>query len=908
MSFDPKLLAPIVRSAMSKEKEEKRRFVAIKSDTLPDEVAGFEVDGEPWEAHPVRSTLQARRVMAQAGEDGRRLLVTTILDDELGPEVMARLAQNQVHRIEPWMLVREAFQAQQIDPRVTREWWMASALLQHQPAGGYPRVKSGILDYETAWGALGRSLGFLGGEPSLEALVAACAEKGLQERWTTLSKELRDGMAVRLEERHGTGGGALVALLLSGSASDVVSIVLVAGAIAAAPESRERVVAEAMLNKAYGPEHPMATLADAVRPWCLDQIGMGSVGMLDAVYARSMKIAAEHQATSLLVHSALLPAGLEARLAELGDALRQLLAAPSDAAAHEVIEVHGRAALAHELIGRAPRFTSTREQVEAALRLTRWLGSEESAPKSLGEAAALYRDSGAWVDRLRYRLMRGTDASQWSLDLRVVASAARDRRERESALFAERLLRSTADQEGAGDIVPLERVYRDVVGPLAEELQVLVVVMDGMSQAVFQDLSRSVTGRTSLRRMVSGSARSWPAAVAPLPTVTEVARTSLMCGELTVGNASTEQRGQRALAESMGWIPKGSSAPLLFHKGALQQGGGGLSDEVLKAIDSESQVVTVVVNAVDDQLPKGSQLEVEWGLEHLRELEALVAAAEAMRRAVVLTADHGHVVELWESEGDMSHPTEKGERWRAPGRAVEEREFTFEGSRVLLPSPGGPAVLPWSERLRYCGRHAGYHGGASPQEVVVPLGVFVPANAVDSMLGAGWDDELVLEPWWWSSARAPEESTSRGEPAVPAPQPRRTKQPEPVGQARMFEERETVSAPAQAAEGASSDWLLELFESKIYKVQFSNARALRPNQKDIDRFLIELDRVGFAATFDGMRARLEMSLMRFKSLSQLVARILNIDGYAVLEVNQPQKTIRLDHGQLTQQFRLQSAR
>ena len=60
-----------------------------------------------------------------------------------------------------------------------------------------------------------------------------------------------------------------------------------------------------------------------------------------------------------------------------------------------------------------------------------------------------------------------------------------------------------------------------------------------------------------------------------------------------------------------------------------------------------------------------------------------------------------------------------GARWRPADTSAGEGELLFAGPRVAL--GGGHVVLPWRETLRYAPRKAGYHGGASPAEAVIPL-------------------------------------------------------------------------------------------------------------------------------------------------------------------------------------------
>ena len=56
-----------------------------------------------------------------------------------------------------------------------------------------------------------------------------------------------------------------------------------------------------------------------------------------------------------------------------------------------------------------------------------------------------------------------------------------------------------------------------------------------------------------------------------------------------------------------------------------------------------------------------------------------------------------------------------------------DNEVVLAGKRVL--AGDGRVIAPWTERVRYTtGKSAGYHGGATPQEMLVPAAVFAPAG------------------------------------------------------------------------------------------------------------------------------------------------------------------------------------
>src|SRR5262249_18506419 len=143
------------------------------------------------------------------------------------------------------------------------------------------------------------------------------------------------------------------------------------------------------------------------------------------------------------------------------------------------------------------------------------------------------------------------------------------------------------------------------------------------------------------------------------PTVTEISRVSLLCGALTKGDQTTEKAGFASHAASR-HASRAGSPPRLFHKADLGAGPE-LETPVRDAlVDRAQRVVGIVHNAIDAQLSGSDQLDVSWSAEALRQVMALLRLARDARRAVVVTGDHGHVLE----EGTVQRPGSPGDRWR----------------------------------------------------------------------------------------------------------------------------------------------------------------------------------------------------------------------------------------------------
>jgi len=128
----------------------------------------------------------------------------------------------------------------------------------------------------------------------------------------------------------------------------------------------------------------------------------------------------------------------------------------------------------------------------------------------------------------------------------------------------------------------------------------------------------------------------------------------------------------------------------------------------------------------------------------VKHLLPLLDRARYAGRTVIITADHGHVVERRQGI-QRSYPDTSSGRSRAANPPAGEGEILVAGHRVLLHD--GRAVLAVDERLRYGPLKAGYHGGGSPAEAVVAVAVLVCGAVPD---GSGLELAPPQEPAWWT--------------------------------------------------------------------------------------------------------------------------------------------------------------
>ncbi|MFC7648669.1 BREX-2 system phosphatase PglZ [Streptosporangium lutulentum] len=359
-----------------------------------------------------------------------------------------------------------------------------------------------------------------------------------------------------------------------------------------------------------------------------------------------------------------------------------------------------------------------------------------------------------------------------------------------------------------------------------------------------------------------------------LPTVTETCRTSLLTGVLHTGGQYDEKTAFPGAV--------GDGQARLFHKDDLRAPDGHTLDPVVKsAIEGSARVVGVVLNTVDDSLDKADQT-VDWKADQVQHLAALLDSARTSGRLLILTSDHGHVVER-DSTLRSGTGSESG-RWRPSKIAPADGEILFKGRRVLL--GGGSVVLPWREDIRYGHKRAGYHGGASGAEVAVPFAVF-SARPVDEV--AGWKPAPAQEPTWWHSA-----VTVRRAPLV---EPSRSKAPE--GQAEL------ISFEEMAAPLARPGWerfLDDLLGSELYAAQRARAGRAAPDDARVRAVLGALLANAGRLHESTLSAVAEVPAARLRNVLAAVRRVLSIDGYDPVSYDLDEVTVELDTALLAEQF------
>ena len=485
---------------------------------------------------------------------------------------------------------------------------------------------------------------------------------------------------------------------------------------------------------------------------------------------------------------------------------------------------------------------------------------------------------GGFVDWARLSLRSGDQVRELSLAYTALFEQVTTIREQQAYQFAT-LLQSWIEIGATGNVLPVEQILESTVAPLLAHAPVLVIVMDGMSMAVCRELVADITAeRQWISLCQEGTAVT--AGLAACPSVTEVSRTSLLCGQLRRGKSTDEKRGFACLPSLLAQCRNGFP-PILFHKPSLrEQNNPLLAEEVRLAIASpQNRVVGVVINAIDDHLLKGEQIDTCWSQDEIKVLSILLHEAKASNRLVILLSDHGHVLD-YKTKGKSC---EGGERWRFDNEQQEFGELRISGPSVELPESKS-LIAPWTERLRYGIKKNGYHGGLNPQEMVVPIAVLC-----SSSYPIGWVEALVDTPIWW------EESISQINNIPPLP-----KSIKQVDFGPLFDLPLTLEEPTQQI----SQWVKTLLSSPIYNTRKKLAGRAVSSDDMFTKVLIALDSYGGKATLTALARTLSYPIARVHNLITVIQRMLNIDGYAVVAFDEAFDTIELNYDLLCQQFDL----
>lgn len=938
---------PVVRALLDEAKRKNYRQGVLGVRARPEWAgpAHFNHDGVEVTVVTCESALAAREALLQR-RPGAWLVVLTDRDEgDLGAGVLAHLAWHRLRTPDPWEAVRGRFAATGIDPAlvtIPHHRDVAVGLLAATPPQGWPPAPGGVLTRNHAIAAAASAhLGFDASMGVLAWSIEADATNRVADLRALAGDRLTDEVldwaahgagapagVPRNADGAGAAADALKQLLRTGQARDAVPLGLIVGLLVTACHNAapyRQVAREALIR--LEPRTGGQLTEAASKAWALEaeQVIHGLLSgrnpeqraMACQVLGRADELLAGARAATLADASDVLPHGLTRRLATLAVELR---AVPVPRRAADVdrpvvpavrlatIEAAWARVVNHELADSDSRVRAFR----AAVRLARWLALDATSPNfDRGTLRALVRrlrDDDAWVDSAVNDVSAGVADAELGAGLGVVLAAVEARRQAHDRSFAKALAAHTAGDEtpAESDVWHVEDLLPDVVLPMARarDAPVLMLVLDGMSVAVATEVVSGVLARPLdgwVEALLPGQQRR-ATALAVLPTLTEVSRTSLLCGELRTGDQDVERHGYAEVTAAHG-VP----GAVLFHKKLLESTRRGLAvaDDVGAAIENvaDRPLVTCVLNTIDDALDRSDPGGTDWSGDAVKHLRPLLERARNAGRIVVLTSDHGHVVERRRGTARPYPETSSG-RSRPADPPAGDGEVLVEGGRVLLHD--GRAVLAVDERLRYGPLKAGYHGGATPAEAVVPVVVLVAGGVVPD--GVDLRAAAPQQPAWWDAAPALGSVTAPGSartlpPPVPSGTPTLFDQLDAPDPASVGAAGTVATVGGIGAEPARNPLAGALLATRTFAAQRRIAGRVSVSDTQIEALVSAL----MAAPDHRLAATAAATALGVPTLGLRGAvlhtqRLLNVESYPVLRLDSDGATVILDVPLLCEQF------
>ena len=838
---------------------------------------------------PCATPLAARAALHDRADAERLVLLTELTDAELGDGLLAHLSRQRVRNVDIWDVTAHLFGLAKVDSTLARLGrWAAEALIDHAPAGGWPPPAGTIVTRDHALRCLAAELLGVDREQIDSAgLLQWTTDAARVLRLTKLPSAVTTGLTSFLIDVAGPAATAIMAAARAGHGVDAVPLGLLAGVLWPAPsggrKATEVAVARTRLEPFFGgsrlSDREAGAFSAAAEAWVDRVVASGDESDQAEAYrmvARAESIAKEIDATTLLGASDLLPSGFLHRLREVAVAVR--LAVPAAGSVNPAQLGAAQTALAR-LDEHRGGDRSRVETAHMAVRLLRWLSAADPCPPAtLQEALLRQVRADAWVDRARLDVFAGDPDPQVAEAFHLLHRAVNARRARHDQHFAQLLADATQAESEPGSLIRVEDLLERVVRPILDHgRRVLLLVMDGMSTAAATELAESITRAGPWTELTPGGGAR-VGVLAALPTITDVSRCSLLSGRIAVG-------GQAAEIKAFGQL---FPASRLLHKGGLRSyAGSAIAPDVVDALaDAATPLVAAVVNTIDDALDRSEPGTTVWGKETIRAVADLFAVAG--ERVVVIVSDHGHVIDRGlEAEHRPSSSSEN--RWRPADGPPDEGEVLVRGSRVA--TAAGAVVLPWKEEIRYGPRKAGYHGGASPAEAVIPLLIFSDG---DEAAVPGWSAAPVASPDWWRETVA---APAAAPPAKRIPVRKQEKQAE-----SLFDVISPSRAPTYAPAAARPDLVDALLGSEVYR-QRRSTRAPLPDDR-VAALITVLLTSGNRASLDTLAARAGVPAGRITLTVTALRKLLQVEGYPVLSIDPDGTTVKLDVELLIEQFHL----
>ncbi len=164
-----------------------------------------------------------------------------------------RFARRRLHSVEGWTILKDVFQAREIDPSLLRRPWLADFVMDVLPPEGVDPVPSGVLDGDTVWGLiLRRSLGFGSSRPDAQDLLRWSLDASNVARFGTLRPDMQSAVRAWISEYAGKSTAAIFDCVDAGFGTDAFPLGLAMCAVFANGTNPELQAAAARLERYTG--------------------------------------------------------------------------------------------------------------------------------------------------------------------------------------------------------------------------------------------------------------------------------------------------------------------------------------------------------------------------------------------------------------------------------------------------------------------------------------------------------------------------------------------------------------------------------------------------------------------------------------------------------------------------------
>ncbi|WP_252180110.1 BREX-2 system phosphatase PglZ [Endozoicomonas sp. 4G] len=871
------------------------------------------------------SELAIRKQLVDHGNSGsdnscRLVLLSAFDHSRLANDVLARLWRNEPKRISPWRALQQILKVRQIDPRLTgsKYRWIAKTLLSAHDAYKNEIQFGEVLDQDKAWQALVCALlGFHAENVDLPSLFQWSLSGKCDTAYAALPEEMKTHLGDWLRAGLPDFETLVLRICQQGQVDNLLAIGLACSVMyhrelleqsKSALKAREKLINEqnliafrAVFNERYlgGSFANSETLEmfgrqalTFVEQMLNEQSVKGQQNpMLHQSFSQAEQMLASLNLTPALIYSNILPGGFRLRLDTMASVLEKCIKGQSINSAEVLLgqlkkHNNARSAAAAEQVMR----------VDMAIRLCKWLQGEDGKVPDAAFLLSNYIDHGSFADWGRSKIWQGDVHEGLSKVYQKLSEAVCQRREQHNQAITA-LLPAIARGDQQKDLLPVEQVLDQLVAPLAKGNLVLLLVLDGMSQAVYRELASDVVQHNWLE--LQRESNPIKGLLSTLPSITKASRCSLFSGALCEGTAVDEKKAFAGHSQLKN-LASTKFPPRLYHKADLEQAGtGALANEVRSVLaGTEHRITGVVINAIDDQLSSNAQLTMNWTVGTIALLRQVLEAARESGRIVIMTSDHGHVL-----DHDMKGQGKDngGERYKPGSAKVETGEVKVSGARVLAENQS--VVLPWSEKVRYTSRKMGYHGGGSLQEVVIPLGIYVSGGALG--VPGGWREVPRYVPDWWQTKLGKGGVTSVETPVAPpvTSVTSKTKSKKAQAKAEVMDDMFAVTAESSAATDISDDWKV-LLDSAVYKQVKSRAGRTAIKDEQLVQMLQLLEVNGNQLMMTVLIQSLGIPKLRMRGFLAGVQKLLNVDGYPILSIDRASETVKLNVELLKTQFEL----